>query len=569
MEPAIRCEIFISQVIMFVYTSKPITTFSLSIVLICLFFFTMVPNTQAAEHERLIIRNVRIVDLSEKVDDKIVQILIENKKLSLVTEDPIAREESDLVIDADKGVLMGSLKPGSRPNFMIFAKDPRVDFTVMLDTNRYAVFAIHKGEIFRNNLTFKEVSAPDEKVKEGGWLAYIPPSMAVPENYLDSDRWNRWESKYISGMITGALALDRTHWLAQDAGSEELYGDLNEFEGGEIRALRLGVYGTFNFSNPWVYNFTVATNAFDKGFESENLDAVVLYDYRIDVPSSEHTTISIGKQKEPISMDRLMPMVFEPMQERASASDAMLPARNVGIVWSGRNSDTYITWAVGAFNDWLDTNKDFNEAASQFIGRFTWVPLVSEDESNLLHLGAGYRYSDAKEGFRYFTEPEMNKLPVFVDTGMHDAERFDTLNLELSWRKGPFWLSSEYMQSNVKSSILNDPSFNGYHLTASWIITGEMRPYNKKNGVFGNVPVARTMRQNGMGAWEVAARYSTLDLTDQMIDGGDMQISSLGLNWWLSPVFCVNMNYRHIESEREGLSTATDGFVTRILLMLE
>ena len=115
-----------------------------------------------------------------------------------------------------------------------------------------------------------------------------------------------------------------------------------------------------------------------------------------------------------------------------------VPARNVGVVWSGRNVDTYITWAVGAFNDWLDTNQDFNEAASQFIGRFTWVPLVSQDESNLLHLGVGYRYSDAKEGFRNFSEPEMNKLPVFVDTAIHDADRTETLNLELSWRRGPF-----------------------------------------------------------------------------------------------------------------------------------
>lgn len=296
---------------------------------------------------------------------------------------------------------------------------------------------------------------------------------------------------------------------------------------------------------------------------------MVLYDYRIDVPSSKNTTISIGKQKEPISMDRLMPMVFEPMQERSAISDAMLPARNVGIVWSGRNADTYTTWAVGAFNDWFDTNQDFDDTASQFVGRVTWVPLVSQDESNLLHLGVGYRYSDAKEGFHYATEPEMNKLPLFVDTGIHDADRTETLNFELSLRRGPFWLASEYMQSNVKSRDLGDPSFNGYHITASWVVTGEMRPYNKRNGTFGNVPVAKTMYQDGMGAWEIGARYSTLNLTDGLIDGGNMQIASLGVNWWLTPVFCINMNYRHVESEQDGTSTTTDSVVTRILLMLE
>ena len=548
--------------------SNRISKFWLFIPLISIFFF-MIPTARAADYERLIIRNVKIIDPAEKTEDKIVEILIEDKKLILITEESIARQDMDLVVDANRGVLMGRLKPGAPSSFMIFADDPREDFKVMLDTNRYAVFAIHKGEVERNNLTIMDKSAPEEKVKENNWLAYTPPPMVVPTNYQDSDRWNRWESKYISGIFTGALALDRTSWLTQDVGSEELYGDLNEFEGGEIRALRAAIAGTLNFANPWVYFFTVATNAFDKGFEKENLDALVLYDYRLDIPSSEHTTISIGKQKEPISMDRLMPMIFEPMQERASASDALLPARNVGVVWSGRNSDTYITWAVGAFNDWLDTNKDFDEAASQFVGRFTWAPLVSRDESNLLHLGVGYRYSDAKEGFRYFTQPEMKKLPVFLDTGIHDAERMDTVNLELSWRKGPFWLSSEYMQSNVKNSDLNDPSFDGYHIAASWVITGEMRPYNNKNGTFGNVPVAKTMKQGGIGAWEVSARFSELDLTDGRIDGGNMQITSLGLNWWLTPVFCVSTNYRHVESEQGGLSGSTNGMVTRILLILE
>ncbi len=510
-----------------------------------------------------------MIDPVDEKQDQIVEILIENKKLTLVTADPIPRQESDLVVDANRGVLMGKLLPGAPPSFMVFAKDPRDDFKVMLDTNKYAVFALYKGEIQRNYLSIKDKEAPDEKVKESGWLAYTPPSMAVPTDYQDSSKWNRWENKYTSGILTAALALDRTSWPSQNAGSESLYGDLDEYEGGEIRALRLGVMGTFNFSNPWIYNFTIATNAFDKGFELEDLDTLVLYDYRIDIPASKNTTISLGKQKEPISMERLMGMVFEPMQERSAVSDAMLPARNVGIVWSGRNAGTYTTWAVGAFNDWLDTNQDLDETASQFVGRFTWVPLVSEDESNLLHLGVGYRYSDAKEGFHYYTEPEMNKYPLFVDTGFHEADRAETVNLELSWRRGPFWLASEYMQSNVKNSELDDPSFNGYHITASWIVTGEMRPYNKTNGTFGNAPVAKTMHQDGFGAWEVGARYSELNLADGFIDGGNMQISSLGVNWWLTPFSCISMNYRHIESEQDGIRGRTDGVVTRILLMLE
>ena len=72
---------------------------------------------------------------AEKTGDKIVDLLIDDRTLSLVTEDTIAREETDMVVDAKNGVLMGNLTLGTPSSFMIFAKDPRDDFKVMLDMN--------------------------------------------------------------------------------------------------------------------------------------------------------------------------------------------------------------------------------------------------------------------------------------------------------------------------------------------------------------------------------------------------------------------------------------------------
>ena len=68
---------------------------------------------------------------------------------------------------------------------------------------------------------------------------------------------------------------------------------------------------------------------------------------------------------------------------------------------------------------------------------------------------------------------------------------------------------------------------------------------------------------------EVAARWSDLDLTDGPVEGGHLQILSLGLNWWLTPFFNVNFNYRHIELDRLGTTGLSDGVNTRILLTLE
>ena len=73
----------------------------------------------------------------------------------------------------------------------------------------------------------------------------------------------------------------------------------------------------------------------------------------------------------------------------------------------------------------------------------------------------------------------------------------------------------------------------------------------------------------GKGAWEASFRWSTLDLTDGLIDGGEMDIFSLGLNWWLSPIFNVNINYRYIDNVKDGLNGESSGITTRVLLMLE
>lgn len=523
----------------------------------------------------ILIRNVTLIDPTGKSEDRRVSILIRESKLEVITEDEVEATESQQVFDANGGFILGKLVVGAPPNFMILSEDPRENFEVMLDTQKYASFAIHDGNVVRNRLVEARSEEPTRKRKKSGWLAYTPPPLAVPLNYQDTSKWNRFESKWVSGIFTGALAVDRMNWLTQNDTNRTQFGDLGEFDGGEIRALRFGIVGTLNFEQPWVYTLAGATNAFDKGFETEGQDSVTLFDWRLDVPFFGNSTMSIGKQKEPISMERLMGMVFLPWQERSAVADTLLPSRNVGIVWSGSIPRHYSSWAFGAFNNWFDENQDFEESASQFAGRLTWAPFRSEDESNLLHVGLGYRYSDAKEGFRFSSEPEFNKSPVFVDTGfgvaggLYPADDLNTYNVELSWRKGPFWLASEYFYTDVSNPALDNPRFDGYYVSASWVLTGEMRPYNNRNGLFRPVPVARSVYQNGKGAWEIAARYSATDLNDGLVNGGEVEIASLGLNWWLTPAISFGANYRYIWNELDGVEGTSSGLLTRLLLMLD
>jgi len=540
-----------------------------ALILLLTVFSPVVVQAQTIGPEKVLIRNVTLFDPSGAVEDKVVNILLSENKLEVVTQDKISRDEADMVVDANRGILMGKLELGDKPSFLIFNEDPRNNFEVLMDTFTYSVFAVNNGVVVKNRLLDVVADEPHDEPKKTGWLAYTPPPFMVPLNYRDTTKWNQFETKYIDGIFVSAMVLDRMNWLSQDEGSEHQWGDLKFYDGGEIRGFRFGFIGTLNFEKPWIYTVFAATNTFDKGFEVKDEDDLTFFDYRLDIPFFKSSVMSIGKQKEPISMNRLTGGTFLPNQERPAISDAVFPARNIGIVWNGSSPEKNSSWAFGAFNNWLEEKESFNESANQYVGRIAWAPLVSEDQSNLLHVGLGYRYSDAKEGFQYITEPEFNKAPDFVDTGLHPADKTQTYNVEFAWRWGPTLLTSEYTRTKVSNPALGNPSFDGYFVEASWILTGEMRAYNKKSNVFTGIPVAKTVYQNGKGAWELYTRYSDINLNDGTIHGGDMHIATLGLNWWLTPFFSVNAGYKYIWNEMDGEKGESNGLMTRLILVLE
>jgi len=517
----------------------------------------------------MLLQNVYLADGSTEKPPVLINLLVQENKLEIVSEDPIPADGSVVVVDAREGYLLGKLEIGKAPSFLILDSDPTDDVEILLDTNAHAIFAVSEGRLLRNNLYSVVELEPSEPSKTVTWKAYNPPPMALPLSYVDTTKWNRWESKYVSGIFLAGLVVDRMHWGSQDAASEQHNPDLDSYSGGEVRGFRLGAVGTINFKRPWVYTVFGATNAFDKGFEVEDQDDFTMFDYRLDIPVFSQANVSVGNQKEPISMERLMSMAYISMQERTSVSDAFLPSRNFGIVVSGMALDQRMTWAGGVFNNWVNASGGIGDNATQTMGRVTWLPFVTADESNLVHLGLGLRYSNGKSGVHYQTEPEFNKSPTFVDTDFLDANNSQHLVLEASWRRGPLWVNGEYVDASVDSPTAGDLSFSGYHASATWALTGEMRPYNKKSGIFGAMPVAQGTYEGGKGAWELTTRYSSIDLSDGPIDGGEMDILSFGVNWWLSPVFNVNLNYRYIMLDRDGFDSNSNGLMGRVLLMLE
>jgi len=417
-----------------------------------------------------------------------------------------------------------------------------------------------------------ELPKPDDD--EDQWLAYDPPPYALP-NSIRSEKWNTWKSRWVNGLFISALALDR-QWISQDEDSIAQFGDLaKDRERGTIRGWRFGAAGTINFDRPWLYNIAGAWNSFDRGFDTaeEDSNEFSFFDFSVDIPVGKAMIVRVGKQKEPVNMDRSMTMVQIGSQERYAAADAMFPTRNVGVTLYGSAANERVAWAAGLFNDWLVEGESLGDSATQTIGRITWLPFVSTDESKLVHLGLGIRYTDAKQGLAYGSRPETGNMPRFVDTsaetGPFDANSSTLYNWELGFRSGPLWLMAEYSDNHIDAPDVGNPNFTGYHFSGTWSITGEMRGYKNNRGVFSGLPVAQSVLQGGKGATELALRYSSIDLTDGSITGGEMDIATLQFNWWLTTSLAVSLNYRRSWTDRFELEGEMDAFVARVMLILQ
>jgi phosphate-selective porin OprO/OprP len=100
--------------------------------------------------------------------------------------------------------------------------------------------------------------------------------------------------------------------------------------------------------------------------------------------------------------------------------------------------------------------------------------------------------------------------------------------------------------------------FQGAYGFVSYFLTGENRTYNRRSATIDRVyPFENFFRvrtndgtATGWGAWEVAARWSYIDLTSQNIQGGRLNDATLTLNWHLNPYTRVKWEYIYAMLDR-------------------
>lgn len=67
--------------------------------------------------------------------------------------------------------------------------------------------------------------------------------------------------------------------------------------------------------------------------------------------------------------------------------------------------------------------------------------------------------------------------------------------------------------------------------------------YKSSGGNFSKINPKSVVGDGGLGAWQVAARFSNLDLNDGDINGGEAQSFTLGVNWYATAKIRFTLNY--------------------------
>ena len=168
-----------------------------------------------------------------------------------------------------------------------------------------------------------------------------------------------------------------------------------------------------------------------------------------------------------------------------------------------------------------------------------------------------------------------------VSTGtLTRANDIVRLNAEALYQYGSWRIQGEYTHVDVDGfGGQPDRSFQGGYVEAAWVINGKGRtyrvapPYGSEFAVLTGVTIDDSQRisQGGYGVFEVAARFSALDLTSKNTTGGYLQDFTAGVNWYPDRNIRVMADYIHADADPSGIKVAgvpqkvsSDLFVGRI-----
>jgi phosphate-selective porin OprO/OprP len=335
-------------------------------------------------------------------------------------------------------------------------------------------------------------------------------------------------------------------------------------------------------------------------------------------------TVRVGHVKEGLGLEGDMVPSSRCMtfMERSAYSQSIELNQNflTGVVFINDYFDQRMTsmFCVGRPDQAAQFGSYFGDGQGAAEFRLSGLPLYEDEGRHLLHVACSTGWRDGQSSgnnvnmVQLRTRPEiLDDDPAggaggaadvpngngnrFLDTGYMVSNTEYILGTELLYVRGPLSFQAEYGWSfvdgvtGVASSLggsvvslpvggVHDYTFSGGYLQVAYTLTGENRAYDKRLGTLARSyygaqgPYEKAFITRGpdgtccwgLGAWELALRYSYLDLNSGTglgrIQGGEMEGLTLGLNWVMNQNFELMFDY--VNDFRYETPVTTTGLAT-------
>ena len=267
---------------------------------------------------------------------------------------------------------------------------------------------------------------------------------------------------------------------------------------------------------------------------------------------------TIGHFKPYRSMEELTSSNEITMMERPFASASGLYSgrqfrQGIGYL---RGGDNY-SFGVTAFN-LRDAVGPRNEGVGA-AARLTYAPINTENST--LHFGISASTEDANKGSADLSAKvsyagRRGPSQTIATTTGASGDSVGTIGLEAAGAFGPLFFQSEYARATFGQALGGDQDVETFYAMGSWMLTGEHKPYKAGNGVFGSA------KSGEDGAWEVTARYDTIENKD--IAKLEASATTIGLNYYFNPNVRLMFNYTRGDNKFTGDKTGQYAIRTQL-----
>ena len=266
-----------------------------------------------------------------------------------------------------------------------------------------------------------------------------------------------------------------------------------------------------------------------------------------------------GQFQEPFSLEQNVSAFDTSFVEISMPITTIAPGNNIGAMVYDASKNRKFTWAFGAFSWGQEASDNASTSLLSLTGRFGYQPVARHDGGTIFHLGFSVSSrTPTSDRVRYEARPEARFVKPFAETGDVPTSRNNLIGLEAAWKNGSMWAQAEYIRARVTSVEAGDPHFAGIAIQTGYFLTGLSRPWDNLWGVWGRVRPEQNYRwgnpfkKSSGGVWEVAGRFSTVDLTDGLVEGGEVRDLTVGFNWYLNATSKLQFNWIHSRVEDTG-----------------